>query len=538
MEEKVSQQLIDLRGSITRRQLLVGAGALAGGLALGSILEACGGTSPTSSGGSSNPKRGGNFRVGVTGGGSKDFIDGQNINAAPDTARMIATFETLLIFDENYKLTTDGLAESVTQDSPTQWTIRVRQGIEFNNGKTLSADDVIYSLQRILTPGLGLFGHSGLSKSVDPKNIEKVDDRTVRLHLIQPDSTIDAQLGQYYNGIVPVGYDKYPAPQVGTGPYKLETFTVGQQSTHVRNPNYWRSGQPYFDKVTVIDFPDSTAQVNALLSGQLDAITGIPFAQISTVKAHSGLAILESPTGSWLPICMAIDMPPFNDVRVRQAFRLMADRPALVAQALSGHGVIGNDLYSPFDADFASDLPQRHQDLAQAKSLLKAAGQDGLTFDFHTTNNDAGMVDQAVVFAQQAKGAGVTLNVKNDPNYYGDQYLKLALSVDDWNTRNYLPQVAIGSLATSPFNATHWPPKGSDFANLYLQAVAEVDKAKRREIIHAMQVEEYNNGGNIIAFFRNFVDAYSTKVSGLHASKGTLQLDWYGHGYRTIWFNS
>jgi peptide/nickel transport system substrate-binding protein len=537
MEEKSSRSLIDLRGSITRRELLIGAGVLAGGLSVGGILAACGGSS-TSTSVSTTPRRGGNFRVGVTGGGSKDFIDGQNIDTAPDTARMIATFETLLIYDEGYNLTNDGLAESVTQDSPMQWTIRLKQGIEFTNGKTLSADDVIYSFQRILTPGLGLFGHSGLSKSVDPKNIEKMDDRTVRLHLIQADSTIDAQLGQYYNGIVQVGYDKYPAPQIGTGPFKLDTFTVGQQSTHVRNPNYWRTGQPYFDQVTVIDFPDSTAQVNALLAGQLDAIAGVPFAQISTIKAHSGLAILESPTGSWLPICMAIDMPPFTDVRVRQAFKLIADRPAIVAQALAGHGVIGNDMYSPFDADYASDLPQRHQDLEQAKSLLKAAGQDGLTMDFHTTNNDAGMVDEAIVFAQQAKGAGVTLNVKNDPNYYGDQYLKLAFSVDDWNTRNYLPQVAVGSLATSPFNATHWPPADSDFANLYKQAVAEVDKAKRRDIIHAMQVEEYNTGGNIIAFFRNFVDGYSTKVSGFRASRGTLQLDWYGHGYRTIWFNS
>ena len=538
MEENSSRPLRDLRGPITRRELLIGAGVVAGGLTVAGLLAACGGSSPTPTSGGSTPRRGGNFRVGVTGGGSKDFIDGQNINAAPDTARMIATFETLLIYDETYKLVNDGLAESVTQDSPTQWTIRLKQGIEFNNGKTLSADDVVYSFQRILKKELGLFGYSGLSKSVDPKNIQKMDDRTVRLNLIQADSTIDAQLGQYYNGIVPVGYDKYPAPQVGTGPYKLGSFTVGQQSTHLRNPNYWRSGQPYFDQVTVIDFPDSTAQVNALLAGQLDAITGVPFAQISTVKAHSGLAILESPTGSWLPICMAIDMPPFTDVRVRQAFKLIADRPAIVAQALSGHGTIGNDLYSPFDPDFASDLPQRVQDLAQAKSLLKAAGHDGLTFDFHTTNNDAGMVDQALVFAQQAKGAGVTLNVKNDPNYYGDQYLKLALSVDDWNTRSYLPQVAIGSLATSPFNATHWPPAGSDFESLYKQAVAEVDKAKRHDIIHAMQVEEYNTGGNIITFFRNFVDAYSIKVSGLQPSRGTLQLDWYGHGYRTIWFNS
>jgi peptide/nickel transport system substrate-binding protein len=213
MEETPSRPLIDPRRSITRRELLIGAGALAGGLSVAGILAACG-TSPTGNTNSSTPRRGGNFRVGVTGGGSKDFIDGQNIDTAPDTARMICTFETLLLFDENYKLTNDGLAESVTQDSPTQWTIRLKQGIEFSNGKKLSADDVIYSFQRILTPGLGLFGHSGLSKSVDPKKIQKMDDRTVRLNLIQADSTIDAQLGQYYNGIVPVGYDKYPAARI------------------------------------------------------------------------------------------------------------------------------------------------------------------------------------------------------------------------------------------------------------------------------------------------------------------------------------
>jgi len=539
MEDKSSRPLLDARGRpITRRELLIGAGVLAGGLSVAGFLAACGPSNSGSNNTSGTPKRGGNFRVGITGGGSKDIIDGQSILAAPDTARKVATFETLLTYDQNYNLTNDGLAEEVTQDKGDQWTIRLKQGIEFNNGKTLTADDVVYSLQRILMPSLGLNGRSGLAASLDASGIEKVDDRTVRLHLKQIDVTIDAQLGQYYNGIVPVGYERYPAPQVGTGPFKLESFTPGQQSTHVRNPNYWRSGQPYFDQVTVIDFPDPTAQINALLAGQLDAIIGVPFAQISTVQAHKDLAILESKTGSWLPMCMAVDMPPFTDVRVRQAFRLIADRPAIVAQALSGHGVIGNDLYSPFDPDFASDLPQRHQDIDQAKSLLKAAGQDGLTMDFHTTNNDAGMVDEAIVFAQQAKLAGVTLNVKNDPNYYGDQYLKLAFSVDNWNTRNYLPQVAFGSLATSPFNATHWPPKGSNFASLYQQAVSEPDKAKRHDIVHAMQVIEYNEGGNLIAFFRNFVDAYSTKVSGLVPSKGTVPLDTYGHGYRTIWFNS
>jgi peptide/nickel transport system substrate-binding protein len=534
MDEKSSWRPSGLGGRIlTRREALIGAGVLAGGMTLAGVLAACGAATGTNTT-SGTPKRGGNFRLGVTGGGAKDMIDGQNIVTKPDQARLVAGYETLLTYDENYNLTTDGLAESVTQDAPDKVTIRLKQGITFHDGKALTSDDLVYTFQRLFDPTQGLFGAAGMG-SVDPNNITKVDARTIRLNLKQADSTIPDQLGQYYNGVVPVGYTR-TGTQNGTGPYKVQSFTPGQQSVHVRNPNYWRSGQPYFDMVTVIDFPDPSAQVNALLAGQLDAITDIPFAQVSVVGAHPGLAVLESPGGGWLPLCMAIDMDPFTDVRVRQAFRLMADRQAIVTQVLSGHGRVANDLYSPFDEGFASDLPQRHQDFAMAKSLLKAAGKDGMTVDLHTTDGAAGMVDVANVFANQAKGAGVTVNVKNDPNYYGDAYLKLAFSVDFWGTRNYLPQVANGSIPTAPYNECHWPPASSNYLSLYHQALGEVDKTKRIALKHQMQQLEYDQGGYIIPFFNNLVDAYSTKVSGFVASKGTLNLDSFGHGFRTIWF--
>ena len=163
----------------------------------------------------------------------------------------------------------------------------------------------------------------------------------MRLRLKAPDSTIGEQLGQYYNGIVPVGYSrKNNLKYVGTGPFKVQSFTPGRQSVHVRNDNYWQSGQPYFDQVRIIDFADPSAQVNALFSGAIDAMTDIPFAQIETAKGR-GIKVLESPGGGWLPLCMAIDMEPFTDVRVRQAMRLIADRPAMLAQVLSGHGRVG-----------------------------------------------------------------------------------------------------------------------------------------------------------------------------------------------------
>jgi peptide/nickel transport system substrate-binding protein len=476
--------------------------------------------------------------VGVTGGGAKDIFDGQNIITKPDQARLVSCFETLLTYDQDYKLVNDGLAEEVIQDSPMQYTIRLRKGITFHNGKTLSADDVIYSLQRILDKSNGLTGYAALS-AIDPTQVTAMDASTVRLVLKTPNSTIPDGLAAYTTGIVPVGYKGYPSEQIGTGAYKLQSFTPGQRSVSMRNDNYWRAGQPYFDTVTIIDFPDATAQANALLGGQVDAITDLPPAQVAVAKGNRELAVLNSKVGSWLPLCMAVDMAPFDDARVRQAMRLLVDRQGMVDQVLSGYGRIANDLYSPFDADYASDLPQRARDVDQAKALLKAAGQENLTVDLNTTPGAAGMVETATVFATQAKQAGVTINVKNVPNYYGDQYLKLAFSVDFWGTRNYLAQVAQGSVRSAPYNETHWPPAsgaGSNFQSLYEQALAATDASRRGELVREMQKLEYENGGYIIPFFNNLVDAHSIKVQGLKESRGTLNLDSFGHGYRTIWF--
>src|SRR5215472_4384536 len=369
---------------ISRRQLVRGAAGLA---VVGGLAAACGtssspATSSIPSGAAGSPKRGGNFRLGVTGGGSKDIMDGQNIITKPDQARLMTAFETLLLFDENYQLTTNGLAESVTvtPDNPKQYTIRLRQGIEFQNGKTMTADDVIYSFQRIGTKAYGLTGYAATA-TMDIAGMKKLDKYTVRLPLKTPDATVPQTLGSYTFNMVPVGYKGYPAPQVGTGAYKLKSFAPGQQSVHERNPNYWRSGEPYFDTVTITDFSSSAAQVNGLLGGQIDAMTDLPPSQVKVVQGRAG--VLISKTGGWLPICMAIDMPPFTDVRVRQAMRLLVDRPGMLEQVASGYGFIGNDLYAPFDPGYDHALPQRHQDIAQAKSLLKAAGHANLSVDLH-----------------------------------------------------------------------------------------------------------------------------------------------------------
>ena len=482
-------------------------------------------------------KTGGTFKLGVVG-GTNDIIDGQYIVAKPDQARLVAGWETLVTYNDKFEISYDeGLAESVEAKAADTYIIKLRDGIEFHNGKSLSADDLVYSFQRLIDKDLGLA--PALQAYLEPSGITKLDNLSVQIKLTQGVVTFLDSIAGYAFGIVPEGYKREDAVQVGTGPFVLKSFTPGSESVHEKFANYWKEGKPYLDAVNIIDYADATALVNALLSGQIDAACDVPFAQVSTVESDSNYKILESQAGSFLPITMAVDQAPFDDVRVRQAFRLIVDREEMVERVLSGYGRIANDLYSPFDAGYASDLPQRVQDIEGAKALLKEAGQENLSIDLFAPNDTAGLAEMANVFADQAKKAGVTVNVKVlGSEYWGDEYCKRTFATSFWGTRPYLNQVAAGSLHDASYPETHWPPAGSKFADEYKEALATVDTEARYKIMHAMQEEEYNEGGNIIAFFNSLLDAYSSSVQGLVERPNVLNLDHFGRGFQNIWLDT
>jgi peptide/nickel transport system substrate-binding protein len=487
-------------------------------------------------------RRGGTFRQ-ATAGGTTDFIDGQHIVAKSDIVRLVATFDALARFDEKGKIQLH-LAEELKAEKANQYLIRVRKGVEFHNGKTLTIDDVIYSIKRTKNPKLKLFGNAAFG-AIDLNGIKKLDKWTCRLKLSRPDVTLMEAFAQYFQGVVPKGYQpnavgKGPLQYIGTGPFKVKSFTPGRESVHVKNENYWIDGQPYLSEVRIINFPSDAAKVNALLSGQVEAMADVPFAQVPVVKGR-GKKILVSPTGAWTPLCMRVDTPPFDDVRVRRAFRLLINRPQVIQQGLSGYGFVGNDIYSPFDPAYAGDeFPQRKYDPEQAKSLLKQAGHDSLSVELVTSPADTGMVEGATIFAQNAKAGGVNVTVRNvdGGTIYGDQYLKWPFSADYWGTRNYLLQAATGVLKTAPFNETHWDAYSgySKFEALYRQALGTVDNKKRAQIIKEMQRMEYNDGGLIVWGFKSLTDGYSAKVGGYKVDRGTLNLNKYGNGFRTIYF--
>jgi peptide/nickel transport system substrate-binding protein len=505
-------------GGLPRRDLLrmalAGGAMTAGGLIL-----------PAGARAASDPKKGGILLVGCAGGGAKDTLDAHQPVTYPDIARSYAMYEPLATIAPDYSFQMVLATEITPNATADVWTVKLRKGVTFHNGKPLTADDAIFSIQRVLDPKAPGGGSSSLG-DVDPKGLTKIDDLTFTIKLKQPNAILDHALAEYDNGIVPVGYD--PKAPVGTGPFKFGTFTPGDRSHMPAYKDYWKPGLPYVDELVIIDFPDDTARINALMGGQVHVIDNVPFTQTQVLGLTPGLHTLVAKTGGWLPFTMRVDAAPYSDVRVRQAMRLIVDRPQMVAQALAGQGVVANDLFSPFDPDYNHDLPQRVQDLDKAKSLLKAAGHSDLSVELVTGDVAAGLVEAAQVFAQQAQGAGVKVNVRKVDSgvFYGNDYLKWPFAQDFWFTRDYLSQVAQCQTATAPFNETHWADP--TFTALYAEAKKTVDTAKRQELAHQMQKIDYETGGYIIWGFRDQVDGYSAKIGGLVPSKTGNPLGNYG----------
>jgi peptide/nickel transport system substrate-binding protein len=504
---------------LDRRQFLrglAGTGALAGA---GGLLAACSSGSSTPAASSptatSARKRGGSLKVGLTGGSGSDTLDPHKGLTYLDTARAQSLYQPLLQLNTRAQ-TEFVLAEEISpRGSTSQWVIRLRPGITFHDGKPLTADDVIFTLSRIKNQKLT--GSTPLGP-VDVKGLKKLDKHTVLVPMTSPYGSFLDQLAYwYYLYVVPVGFN--PSKPNGTGAFKYQSFTPGQRSVFVRNPNYWKPGLPYVDTLTIIDFSDSASLQNALVTGVIHGAGALEGAQIAALKSTGGVRTVTSHTGAITPFTMRVDQAPFNDVNVRQAMRLLVNRPQLINSALDGFATVGADVSSPYDPNYDTSL-HRSQDIQQAKFLLKKAGHENLTVQLVTSPVATGTVAMSTVLKQQAQAAGVTINLKQvDPTTFFSpaNYLHWTFSQDFYNYSPYLAQVAQSLLPTSPFNETHWSLP--HYIDLNKQANATANPSTRKQIEHEMQMIDFNEGGYIIPAFIAALDAYSTKITGYSAAR-------------------
>jgi peptide/nickel transport system substrate-binding protein len=508
------------------REAATASGALVAGPAFLAACDVGGEDSASKTTAAANPKRGGALRIGVSGGGGSDTLHVYRGATNADSARLVQMYEWLAERDHDYKLKPFLGTEFTPNAAGDEMTVKLRQGVTFHNGKPFTAEDVIFSFKMLLDPKVRAGLQSLYAPFLDPSGMEALDTHTVRFKFKRPfNDFMDFVAVAPNAGIVPVGYD--PNNPVGTGPFKLESFTPGQQSVFTRNEDYWGEG-PYVDSVTIINLTDEAARVNALVSGAVDAIDSVPFPLLPSVQSNSNLVPLISKTGNWYPITMRVDRAPFNDVRVRQAFRLIVDRPEVVQRAYGGQAQLGNDLFSqPADPLYNHDLPQRVQDIEQAKFLLKQAGQEGLTVQLVTAPIQNGVVNSCVVFAEQAKEAGVNVQLTKLDNttFYNDQYLQRTFSVDWWTTNSFLVTCAYSCVPDAVFNDTHWDDP--QFTKLYYEVLATQDPELKQEIANEMQKQLWNEGGELIPGLPNGIDAFSKKVTGFVPDRSGIALSGY-----------
>jgi peptide/nickel transport system substrate-binding protein len=503
-----------------RRQFLRGIAATGAVAGAGSLLAACGGSPPAGhlTRASRSLRRGGDLKLGLTGGSSSDTLDPHKSLTYLDTARLQSLYQPLAQLDTQAQVEYV-LAESIAPRpaSLSEWIIRLRPGVTFHNGKDFSADDVLFTFQRVYANNFT--GKFGLGP-IDLKNSRALDKLTVAVTMTKPFASFAEQLAAFWYNlyIAPAGFD--PAKPAGTGAFVYRSFTPGQRSVFTRNPHYWKPGLPYADTLTIIDFSDNTSLQDALATGVIHGAGALDGPQIAALATTSGITTVVSHTGEIVPFTMRVDQPPFNDVNVRQAMRLLVDRPQMIDSALDGYGVVANDLFSPYDPDFDHSLVRPAQgDIPQAKFLLKKAGQEGLTVNLVTSAVATGTVAMATVLAAQAKAAGVTVNIQNVPpgTFFGPNYLKWPFAQDYYNYYPYLSQVAESMLGGSPFNETH--TSNPRYSGWYDQANATASPSLRKEILFEMQRFDFTEGGYIIPAFIDGLDGYSDKLTGYSAGK-------------------
>lgn len=522
----------------SRREFLGKALGGAAVLGVGGLLSACGSSSssPTTTSAthsSGKPKNGGNFRLASSGGGSSDTLDGNNCVENLDFARAPQLYNCLMAVDAN-NIVQPCLAEELSANTDaTEWTIRLRKGVEFHNGKTLTVDDVLFTFNRIISNNFS--GASGLAY-MDLKNAKKLDQYTLQIPMVTGYSILPITLiGDGEMSIVPEGYN--PKKPVGTGAFKYKSFTPGTESVFTKNENYWITGQPYFDQVTITDYTDETSQVNAVLSNAADAADQLSYASVQTLKSGGKTVELWDGPG-WVPFTMRLDQKPFTDYRVRQAMRLIIDRTQMRETVFGGYGEIGNDIFGIGQVDYDSALPQREQDIAQAKSLLKAAGQEGLTTTLVTAPIKTGAVQMATVFKQQATQAGVTIQLDSITSgaFFGPQYLKWTFAQDWWSGYPYLRQVGYSMVPGAPWDETHWSTSqyGAQYLSLYKTALKTVDATQQAAIAAEMQKLDYDYGGYIIPVFNPVIVGQGNNVMGAVSQK--TGDPWIQYQFAGLWF--
>jgi len=501
---------------------------------LGSILAACG-----SSGSSSSPSGGSSSAAGAPGAVIKAGIVTPTGAINPVTVADQGGLDMLGQTGEYLCLSTQTLtlkpvlATSWTPNSKADvWTFKIRSGVKFHNGQALTADDVVYTYQLHTNPKGEANALSAFGGVLTPAGVKKVDDFTVEFHLSAPNGNFPylTSSDNYNMIILPKGYDpaKWQSTFLGTGPFKLGSYTPKSGATFTRNESYW--GKKALPSSTVFTFYDTqNPSILALTGGTIDVVGQFAVAGAQELLTGS-YNIIKLKSSAHRQLSMRNDKAPFTDPRVRQAIALTLDRPAIVKALFQGFADVGND--SPFAPVYPStntSVAQRTKDIAKAKSLLAAAGHGSGFSTQLVTENFVEIPQYAQIVAQSAKEIGVNigLKVESSSQYYGkatfgnSDWLDATMSLVDYGHRG-VPNVFLTSpletynakTGTGTWNAAHF--SNAQYDKLVAQYIAASDLGTQKTLAGQIETLLLAQTPIIFGYFYNYLTATTKGVTGVY----------------------
>jgi peptide/nickel transport system substrate-binding protein len=497
---------------------------------LGAILAACGGSSSssTASGSGAAPssgKKGGTLRIAAV-------MPAAAINplTVADAGGLLMLNQTgeFLIFDSNLKLALQPmLALSWKPNSDgSVWTFKLRDGVTFHDGKQMTADDVVYTFKQLSDPKVASNALSTFTGVLTPDGVKKVDPTTVEFHLQSPNGNFPYLVSSdNYNAIiVPAGTDfgKWQKTFVGTGAFKLGSYTQGNGASFVPNPNYWGT-KALLSGTSFKFYASQQPMILALQGGDVDVIAQFVPAGATQLLNSSTYKIIQLKAANHRELSMRNDQPPFNDPKVRQAVAYSLDRTGMVAALLGGKGTVANDY--PFGPRFPSTdttVPQRAQNIAMAKQLLQQAGHPSINTTLFTEQyQEIPQLAQAI--QQNAKQVGININLKVETQtaYYGkatygnSDWLDGQMSLVDYGDRG-VPNVYLVAPLTSkgPWNGAHF--KNPQYDSLVKQFVAALDLQTQKTIAGKIQRLLLAETPIVIPYWIDGLTASTPGVSGLN----------------------
>ncbi|NBB37100.1 ABC transporter substrate-binding protein [Pseudomonas kielensis] len=478
------------------------AGAFSMGLPFGAFAQ-----DPT-------PKPGGVLRLGLAGGSTTDSRDPGSWSDTFTFVGFSAVYNTLS------EIAVDGtaipeLAQS-WESSPDArvWIFKLRQGVTFHNGKSLSSEDVVASIQHHLGEK-----STSAAKTVlgDVANVSAQGPDSVVFELHSGNADFAYVVADYHLVIMP-SKDGVPDWQsaVGTGGYRLKDFEPGVRMTLERSPDYWKPGRAHFASAELIAIADGAARVNALVTGQVDVINKVDLKTVALLKRNPNLVIEETKGAQHYTFPMLTDSPVFQNNDVRLAMKHAINRETLLASVLYGYGLVGNDHpIQPGSRFINSALEQRSYDPDKARFHLKQAGMDSLKVRLQASDAAyTGAVDASVLFKEQARAAGIDIDVVREPadGFFSNVWMKQPFTTSFWYSSLTADRMfSIGYAKGAAWNETHWD--NPRFNQLLNAARGEMNEPLRREMYNEMQALCRDDGGAIVPLFASSVAARSKRVN-------------------------